>query len=53
MAGATAEKVNTLCQWRRLPTKGLPLLFVGVEGKDERTLDSPGFMNRHVAPAVV
>ncbi|XP_062514184.1 putative helicase mov-10-B.1 isoform X2 [Corticium candelabrum] len=34
-----------LCQWQDLPRKGFPLVFHGIEGKDERESDSPSFFN--------
>jgi len=52
-AGADPKKVSSLCGWKRLPKEGLPLLFIGVEGKDERAEDSPGFINRAEASQIV
>jgi helicase MOV-10 len=53
VAGADVRACSSLCQWERLPVKGLPLMFVGVEGKDEQTADSPGFLNKHEAAQIV
>ncbi|XP_071805215.1 putative helicase MOV-10 isoform X3 [Asterias amurensis] len=40
------EAVRTsLCSWDRLPQKNFPILFHGVEGKDEREGHSPSFFN--------
>ncbi|KAL3915187.1 MAG: hypothetical protein SGPRY_007338 [Prymnesium sp.] len=48
-----SSQVSSLCNWPRLPVKGLPFMFVGVEGKDERTTDYPGYMNKHEAAQIV
>lgn len=36
---------ESLCQWSELPKKGVPLIFHGVIGKDEREERSPSFFN--------
>lgn len=36
---------ESLCQWPELPAKGVPLIFNGVVGKDDREERSPSFFN--------
>jgi superfamily I DNA and/or RNA helicase len=36
---------TALCNWEGLPTKGFPLVFHGMEGKDEREGNSPSWFN--------
>ncbi|KAJ8611852.1 hypothetical protein CTAYLR_005795 [Chrysophaeum taylorii] len=38
-----------LHNWRRLPKPGVPLLVVGVEGREEQVPNSPSFMNTYEA----
>ena len=52
-SGADLKKVNAFCKWPRLPVKYLPLLFVGVEGRDEQSAESASFMNKKEAMMVV
>ena len=41
------EMVRTsLCRWQHLPKEGFPIIFHGIEGKDEREADSPSFFNK-------
>ncbi|XP_038054523.1 putative helicase MOV-10 [Patiria miniata] len=44
---------NSLCGWDRLPQKDFPILFHGVEGKDEREGQSPSFFNSAEVTIVV
>jgi helicase MOV-10 len=39
------EYRESLCEWDELPTKGFPLIFHGVEGRDEREGNSPSWFN--------
>ena len=34
-SGVKPGAMSQFCQWRRLPQKGTPLLFIGVEGNDK------------------
>lgn len=43
---ADEDQRNELSQWRHLPKAGCPLIFHGVEGKDERESNSPSWFNR-------
>ena len=36
---------NSMLQWERLPKPGVPLIFHGVEGKDDREANSPSWFN--------
>ena len=36
---------ESLCQWSELQTKGFPIIFRGIVGKDEREERSPSFFN--------
>eukprot|EP00026_Physarum_polycephalum_P000193 Phypoly_transcript_00193.p1 GENE.Phypoly_transcript_00193~~Phypoly_transcript_00193.p1 ORF type:complete len:940 (+),score=127.19 Phypoly_transcript_00193:1526-4345(+) len=36
---------TAMCNWEGLPTKGFPLIFHGLEGKDEREGNSPSWFN--------
>lgn len=44
---ACADEIssNQYCMWEHLPTKGFPVIFHGVPGKDERESNSPSFFN--------
>ena len=53
LAAADEFKINSLCQWPELPTKGFPIIFHGVEGEDSREGISPSFFNPHEAVEVV
>ncbi|XP_022081467.1 putative helicase MOV-10 isoform X2 [Acanthaster planci] len=44
---------NSLCSWSKLPQKDFPILFHGVEGKDEREGQSPSFFNSAEVTVVV
>eukprot|EP00112_Aurelia_sp_Birch-Aquarium-sp1_P002862 Seg1318.2 transcript_id=Seg1318.2/GoldUCD/mRNA.D3Y31 product="putative helicase MOV-10" protein_id=Seg1318.2/GoldUCD/D3Y31 len=46
-------KINSLCQWKHLPTRGFPIIFHGVEGQDLREGNSPSFFNAEEAAEVV
>ncbi|EDO34496.1 predicted protein [Nematostella vectensis] len=46
-------KRESLCNWSKLPTKGFPILFDGVLGKDLREGKSPSFFNPEEAATVV
>ncbi|XP_078139377.1 RNA helicase Mov10l1 [Centroberyx gerrardi] len=37
--------VDSLCQWKRLPKKGFPLLFHGVRGTEMREGNNPSWFN--------
>lgn len=37
---------RSLCEWEHLPKKKFPIIFHGIEGKDEREADSPSFFNK-------
>ncbi|XP_033126536.1 putative helicase mov-10-B.1, partial [Anneissia japonica] len=52
---AKADKYmrETMCQWKELPKKNFPLIFHGVEGKDEREGTSPSFFNTKECDAVI
>ncbi|XP_033097183.1 putative helicase MOV-10 [Anneissia japonica] len=41
-----------MCRWEELPEKNFPLIFHGVEGKDEREGTSPSFFNTKECHAV-
>eukprot|EP00250_Pteridium_aquilinum_P018480 c24107_g1_i1 orf=358-3687(+) len=53
IACAPQEICNSLCGWEELPNKNFPVLFVGVEGKDEREGKSPSWFNAQEASKVV
>lgn len=36
---------HTFCQWKELPTQGVPLIFHGVRGEDLREGNSPSWFN--------
>jgi helicase MOV-10 len=36
---------SSACKWEWLPTPGFPMIFHGVDGKDEREPSSPSFFN--------
>ncbi|XP_058500594.1 RNA helicase Mov10l1 [Solea solea] len=42
---ASRTVVNSLCQWKNLPKKGLPLLFHGVRGTEMREGNNPSWFN--------
>uniref|UniRef100_W5JXH6 RNA helicase n=1 Tax=Astyanax mexicanus TaxID=7994 RepID=W5JXH6_ASTMX len=44
---ARADEYSTslYCNWEHLPKRGFPLIFHGVQGKDERESSSPSFFN--------
>ncbi|XP_072537725.1 putative helicase mov-10-B.2 [Salminus brasiliensis] len=42
---ADEYSANLYCHWEHLPKKGFPLIFHGVQGKDERESNSPSFFN--------
>ncbi|XP_033121763.1 putative helicase MOV-10 isoform X2 [Anneissia japonica] len=44
---------ETMCRWEELPKKNFPLIFHGVEGKDEREGNSPSFFNTKECDAVL
>lgn len=44
---------TNLCNWDGLPKKGFPLIFHGIEGKDEREGNSPSFFNTAEATTVI
>jgi len=43
---------HTLCNWEYLPKKNFPLIFHGVQGKDEREGNSPSWFNPEEAQLV-
>ena len=45
IASADPFVVQSLCEWEGLPTRGFPLLFHGVVGRDLRESTSPSFFN--------
>ena len=45
IASADPFVVKSLCEWEGLPTRGFPLLFHGVVGRDLRESTSPSFFN--------
>jgi hypothetical protein len=51
---ACADKAAThsMLRWEGLPNPSVPLLFHGVEGKDEREANSPSWFNAHEASTV-
>ena len=50
---ADEMKTNNLCKWEELPSKDFPLIFHGVQGKDEREETSPSFFNTAEATTVM
>ncbi|XP_072026794.1 putative helicase MOV-10 [Amphiura filiformis] len=44
---------NTFTSWDHLPRKGFPIIFHGVEGRDEREGQSPSFFNLQEVQVVV
>ncbi|XP_068595015.1 RNA helicase Mov10l1 [Brachionichthys hirsutus] len=42
---APRDIIESLCQWKTLPTKGFPLLFHGVRGKEMREGSNPSWFN--------
>ncbi|XP_033121738.1 putative helicase mov-10-B.1 [Anneissia japonica] len=44
---------ETMCRWEELPKKNFPLIFHGVEGKDEKEGTSPSFFNTKECDAVL
>lgn len=44
---------QSFCQWEGLPNKGFPVIFKGVNGKDEREKKSPSFFNPQEVDAVL
>jgi helicase MOV-10 len=44
---------RNLEDWEHLPTQGVPLIFHGIEGKDEREGNSPSWFNADEAALVV
>lgn len=44
---------ESLCQWYDLPVKDFPVIFEGVNGKDEREKKSPSFFNPQEISAVL
>ncbi|XP_030220925.1 RNA helicase Mov10l1 isoform X2 [Gadus morhua] len=42
---APKSVVNSLCDWKRLPTKGFPLLFHGIRGTEMREGANPSWFN--------
>jgi helicase MOV-10 len=44
---------NSCLQWELLPTKGVPLIFHGVNGKDMREANSPSWFNPDEATVVL
>eukprot|EP01018_Ginkgo_biloba_P007019 Gb_02746 [translate_table: standard] len=45
IACAAEESRASLCHWEELPNKKFPVLFVGIEGCDEREGTSPSWFN--------
>jgi hypothetical protein len=45
VAAAEQTLTHSLCDWEHLPEKGVPLIFHGVHGKDEREANSPSWFN--------
>ena len=52
---ACADKLKreSLCNWSRLPSKGFPIIFEGIKGRDMREEKSPSFFNPEEAAMVV
>lgn len=52
---ACADKLKreSLCNWSRLPSKGFPIVFEGIKGRDMREEKSPSFFNPEEAAVVV
>ena len=44
---------NSCCHWNDLPKKGFPLMWTGIQGKDEREANSPSWFNGDEALQVV
>jgi helicase MOV-10 len=44
---------SSACNWEHLPTADFPLIFHGIEGKDEREPSSPSFFNMTEVAEVV
>eukprot|EP01018_Ginkgo_biloba_P016695 Gb_16361 [translate_table: standard] len=53
IACAPEESCSSLCGWQELPNKQFPVLFIGIEGCDEREGASPSWFNRIEASKVV
>jgi helicase MOV-10 len=47
------ESRNSLVEWDELPNKRFPVLFIGIEGRDEREGTSPSWFNAQEASRVV
>lgn len=45
MPCADAAMRESLCQWEKLPNKGFPVIFHGVQGEDLREGNSPSWFN--------
>ena len=45
IAAANPTRSHSLAAWEHLVTTGVPLIFHGVEGKDEREANSPSWFN--------
>ena len=52
-AAADQFQSRSLEQWEHLPTPGVPLKFIGVQGKDEREEASPSWFNSHEIARVI
>lgn len=52
-ACADRLKRESLCNWSRLPCKGFPIIFEGINGRDMREEKSPSFFNPEEAALVV
>ncbi|KAL6005174.1 hypothetical protein ACLOJK_005736 [Asimina triloba] len=50
---ACKERESSLSEWAELPNKGFPVLFVGIQGCDEREGSNPSWFNRIEASKVV
>eukprot|EP00040_Diaphanoeca_grandis_P035093 m.219666 g.219666 ORF g.219666 m.219666 type:complete len:1197 (-) comp33300_c1_seq1:100-3690(-) len=53
IVSADESSRNELCKWEHLVTQGVPLIFNGVIGKDEREESSPSWFNPHEVTKVV
>lgn len=53
IACAPQEICSSLCGWEELPDKNFPILFVGIEGRDEREGKSPSWFNAQEASKVI
>lgn len=53
IACAPQEICSSCCGWEELPNKNFPIIFIGIEGRDEREGSSPSWFNAQEASKVI